>query len=205
MKFYYVAHKFLAVLIRMIFRLKVVGTDNEPLNGSLLVCGNHISMWDPVLIAASMKKRQVRYMAKAELFKIPFVSFLIKSLGAFPVQRGSGDIRAIKITIQHLLNGDCVGIFPQGSRHREVDPRATEIKSGTGMVAFHGKCDVLPIAVVNKKRKMSLFTKTYIVIGKPIKYEELGFTDGNKEQFQRASQIIFDRICDLHDEYFSKL
>ena len=150
MKFYYVAHKALAVVIRTLFRIKVIGLENEPKEGSLLVCGNHISMWDPVMIAASMKKRQVRYMAKAELFKIPVVSFLIKTLGAFPVQRGSGDIRAIKTTIHHLQSGDCVGIFPQGSRHKGVDPRTTEVKSGTGMVAFHGKCDVLPVARVSK-------------------------------------------------------
>ncbi|MBE6623548.1 MAG: 1-acyl-sn-glycerol-3-phosphate acyltransferase, partial [Ruminococcaceae bacterium] len=166
---------------------------------------NHMSLWDPVFMGACLKKRQVRFMAKAEIFKVPFVGMLVKALGAFPVKRGSSDIGAIRNTIELLKNGECVGIFPQGTRHPGVDPRETEVKGGAGMCAYRGKCDVLPVAIVNKHRKMVFFSRNYVVIGKPIKYEELGINEGSKEEFEYASKVIFDRICDLCDEYREKL
>ena len=70
---------------------------------------------------------------------------------------------------------------------------------------IRGKCDVLPVAIVNKHRRMKFFTKNYVIIGKPIKYEELGITDGDKAQFEAASKVIFDRICDMCDEYREKI
>lgn len=204
-KFYRVCHILLALLIKMIFRLRIIGLENEPATGAHLVCANHMSLWDPVFMGACLKKRQVRFMAKAELFNIPFVGILVKALGAFPVKRGGTDITAIRNTIDLLNKGECVGIFPQGTRHPGVDPRETEVKGGAGMCAFRGKCDVLPVAIVNKYRRMKLFTKNYVIIGKPIKYEELGITDGDKAQFEAASRVIFDRICDMCDEYREKI
>ena len=201
-KFYAVCHHFLAALIKILFRVKVIGNENEPLTGGHLVCANHSSLWDPVMLGACLKKRQVKFMAKAELFKIPLLGLFFKALGAFPVARGTGDIKAIKTTIELARNGECVGIFPQGTRCRGVAPRSTTVKSGTGMCAFRSKCDIVPVAIVNKKRKMSFFGKTYVVIGKTIKFEELGFTEGDKAEFENASRIIFDRICDLYDECY---
>ena len=204
-KFYRVCHTLLAMLIRIIFRLKIIGLENEPETGAHLVCANHMSLWDPVFMGACLKKRQVRFMAKAEIFKVPLVGWLVKSLGAFPVKRGASDLGAIRNTIGLLQKGECVGIFPQGTRHPGVDPRETEVKGGAGMCAYRGKCDVLPVAIVNKHRKMVFFTRNYVIIGKPIKYEELGITEGSKEEFEHASKVIFDRICDLCDEYREKL
>lgn len=203
-KFYAVCHHFLAVLIKIIFRVKVIGHENEPETGGHLVCSNHMSLWDPAMLGACLKKRQVRFMAKAEIFKIPLLGLFFKALGAFPVKRGAGDVKAIKTTIELAKSGECVGIFPQGTRCRGVDPRTTEVKGGTGMCAFRAKCDIVPVAIVNKKRKMSFFGKTIIVIGKPIKFDELGFTDGDKMEFENASRIIFDRICDLYEECYSE-
>lgn len=197
MKLYAFLVNLLSGIIRFLFRVEVVGLENEPKEGSLMVCANHISNWDPVIVAVSLKARQVRYMAKSELFRIPGLNVLLKALGAYPVNRGAGDIRAIKHTIEMVKKGDCVGIFPQGTRHIGKDPRETEVKSGTGMCVYHAKCDVLPVAIVTKKRKMVPFSKTYIIIGKPIRYDELMMTDGDKEQFIGASRIIFDRICEL--------
>ncbi|MBE6571650.1 MAG: 1-acyl-sn-glycerol-3-phosphate acyltransferase [Ruminococcaceae bacterium] len=203
-KFYAFCHHCLAVIIKIIFRVKVLGLENEPEKGGHLVCANHSSLWDPAMLGACLKKRQVRFMAKAELFKIPILGFFFKALGAFPVNRKGGDIKAIKTTIELVQNGECVGIFPQGTRCRGVSPRTTTVKGGTGMCAYRGGCDIIPVAIVNKKRKMSFFGKTYVVIGAPIKFDELGFVEGDKTEFERASKIIFDRICDLYDECYSE-
>ncbi len=203
-KFYAFCHHCLAVLIKIIFRVKVIGNENEPMTGGYLVCANHMSLWDPAMLGACLKKRQVKFMAKAEIFKVPLLGGFLKALGAFPVNRGAGDIKAIKTTIELVQNGECVGIFPQGTRCRGKNPRETAVKGGTGMCAFRGKCGVVPVAIVNKKRKMTFFGKTYVIIGKPMAFEELGFTEGDKMEFENASRIIFDRICDLYDECYEE-
>jgi len=204
MKFYTFCQKTIAAYLKFVFRISVNGLENVP-QGAILVCSNHMSMWDPVFLGVCIKTRQVRFMAKQELFKIPVVKTLIKALGAFPVSRGGADIRAIKNTIALLREGESVGVFPQGTRNPGVMPRGTKTRSGAAMCAFHAKCDVLPVAVVNKRIKMTPFCKNHVVIGKPIKFEELGFTDGDKEQFDQATNIIFDRICDLFEEQYEKL
>ncbi|MBR5528198.1 MAG: 1-acyl-sn-glycerol-3-phosphate acyltransferase [Clostridia bacterium] len=204
MKFYTFCQKFVAAYIRAMFRVEVHGHENVP-EGAVLVCANHMSMWDAVFIGACIKTRQVRFMAKQELFKIPVVKGILKALGAFPVSRGAADVRAIKTTIGLLKEGECVGMFPQGTRRPSVMPRKTPIRHGAGMCAFHSKSDILPVAVVNKKIKMVPFIKTHVVIGKPIPYDSLGFTDGDKEQFEKASGMIFDKVCDLFEDAYEKL
>ncbi len=204
MKFYAVCKSALSALVRAMFKIEVIGNENEVESGPLLLCGNHISLWDPVLIAVSLKKRQVRYMAKAELFKIPVLGFIIKSLGAFPVERNGHDTSAVRKCIELLRSGECVGIFPQGTRHTGADARATEVKGGTGMCAYRGKSDILPVAIVAKNARVKLFSKTYVVIGEAIKYEDLGISEGNKDEFLSASKLIHTGICDLIDVWANK-
>lgn len=199
-RFYSFCHHLLAFLVKSIFRIEIIGGENEPENGAYLICANHLSLWDPVTLGACMKKRQVRYMAKSELFRIPILSGIIRALGAFPVDRSGGDVGAIKTTIELLKSGACVGIFPQGTRCRAVDPRTTDVKGGAGMCAFHAKCGVIPVAIVPRAWKMRPFRKTYVIIGEPMDYSALGVTSGDKESFRGASRRIFERICGYSDE-----
>ncbi len=205
MKFYSFCKTALSSILKSLFRVRVIGNENEPENGTLLLCSNHISMWDPLLIAVSLKNRQVRYMGKAELFKIPLLGLVLRTLGAFPVDRNGGDTAAIRKCIELLRSGECVGIFPQGTRHAGVDARNTEVKGGTGMCAYRGKSDILPVSIVTKSARIKPFKKTYIIIGEVIKYEDLGINEGDKEEFLGASQLIHERICDLIDQYKTQL
>ena len=134
-------------------------------------------------------------MAKKELFKIPLLAPLIKALGAYPVDRGGGDVSSIKKTIALVEEGEVVGIFPQGHRHPGVDPRGTEIKHGVGMVAYHTKACILPVFIDNKKMHTAMFRKNHVTFGKPIAFEELAFEAGGRTEYMNASRIIFDRVC----------
>ena len=103
-------------IIRLLFRIKVVNPQNEPPEGGFVVCANHISASDPVVVCYAFKHHQIRYMAKKELFKIPILSSLLRSLGAFPIDRGGSDVGAIKLAVKQVAEGKCVGVFPQGHR-----------------------------------------------------------------------------------------
>ncbi|MBR5308840.1 MAG: 1-acyl-sn-glycerol-3-phosphate acyltransferase [Clostridia bacterium] len=191
--------KFIFKSLRTLFRAELVNADKEP-SGGVLVCSNHLSLVDPIVIVSSFKN-PVCFMAKKELFKIPLVGSIIKLFGAFPVDRGNVDLNAMKKAISLLEDGNMVGMFPQGTRYAGVKPRETDVKSGAGMIVVRAHIDVLPVAVITKNNKFGLFKKNYVVIGDVIKYESFNNPEKTREEFNRISAEIFDKICDLHEKY----
>jgi 1-acyl-sn-glycerol-3-phosphate acyltransferase len=99
------------------FRLERIGSEHLPRSGPLLLAANHRSFLDPFVIG-SLTRRPVYYVAKRELFRKPLQALLLNALGAFPIDRGSGDEDAIATAREILARGDCVVIFPEGTRVR---------------------------------------------------------------------------------------
>ncbi len=197
--FYKFATSVMSGVFKFLFRIKVVGSENENFGGSAIYCANHMSNWDPVIVAC-MTKRPMNFVAKKELFDVPLLKNLLKSLGASPIDRSSNnDILALRTIMGILKNGGNLAMFPQGTRCPGVEPSTTEIKNGISLFAKHSKATVLPIALYTKDYKMRFFKRTYVVIGKPITFEQLNFQDGSREEFDRVSRLIFDEICKLCD------
>jgi len=193
MGFYQTMYAIFARPVRWLYRVKVVGLENVPAEGCILAC-NHTAFSD-VLVVSAAAKRQVRYMAKKELFKIPLLGRLIAALGAYPVNRGGADVGSIKRTIGLLEAGELIGIFPQGTRHGFKDPRQTEIKGGIGMIAYHTHASVLPAFIDNKRGKTGIFRRNTVIFGRKIPYEELGFAEGGTKEYMNVSREIFRQVC----------
>ena len=193
-------HRFICFLfggiVRLIYRIRVIGAENEPEDGNFLVCSNHISAGDPVIITAAMK-HQVCFMGKKELFKIPILSSLLRALGAFPVDRRGGDVGAVKNSIRLLQEGNCVGLFPQGTRQPGKNPRDTEVRNGAAMIAYRANATIVPVYIYRKDNTPRLFRKTTVVIGAPIPFSEFHYDPEAKGEYNRISQEIFDRVCTL--------
>lgn len=198
MKFYSFVYKYLGPFFRWIFRLEIVGSENEPAEGGFLACPNHISNWDVIILAIALR-RPVRFFAKAELFKIPLLKQLVSSLGAFPASRGTADLGALKKTIALLNEGNIVGFFPQGTRHPGEDPRKTEVKHGVAMIAHRSGAPVLPVYISTKNNKILPFRKVKVTLGSLITADELSIEKGGKEEYGRASKYVFGKITDLMD------
>ncbi len=196
MKFYAFARKVVKGFFNFIYRIRIVGTENEPKDAPFIVCSNHISNADVIVLGLGIE-HQLRYMAKAELFKVPLLRHLIRILGAFPIKRGSADVAAIKTCLKLLSEGEVVAVFPQGTRCPGVDVRDTEPKSGVGMIAYRSGVPVLPVYLETRNNKHLIFRRNTVHIGKPITPEEFGFEGGNKNEYERASKLIFDRIVEL--------
>ena len=187
------------VIVRRCMRLHVYGAEKEKTEGPLIVCANHTAMLDVFSLTLTFK-RQLRYLAKKELFKLPLFSQLISALGAFSVDRGANDVGAIKKTLSLLADGEAVGMFPQGTRYRGVDPAETPVKSGVGMMVYRSHADVQPVFIRVKNYKYRFLRRKDVIIGDPIHYEEFGFTNGGKEEYERAAKLVFDRILALRNE-----
>ncbi len=147
-------------LVRLLFPVKILGRENIP-EGAAVVCAPHSSFLDPLLVAIAYgRRRQLHFMAKAELFKIPVLSWFIRLAGAFPVHRGQRDVTSIRTAMRYLRNGERIMMFPEGTRVQEDDKVAA--KTGAVRLAEKMKVPVTPVYVPRKKR---LFGRHHVVIG----------------------------------------
>lgn len=125
-------------------RMKRIGRDHIPRRGPLILASNHRSFLDPFVIG-TLVRRPVYYMAKRELFEKRFQGWVLNALGAFPVDRGTGDSGAMETARAILARGDCVVIFPEGTRTRTGPLKAP--RRGVGRLALETGAPVVPIAV----------------------------------------------------------
>jgi 1-acyl-sn-glycerol-3-phosphate acyltransferase len=196
MSLYKFVKVFFTPIFRILFRVKWSGAENMPKTGGVVLCSNHKSIFDPV-ICGLVIDRSLCFMAKAELFKVPVLGFIIKKLGVFPVRRGAGDREAFKKANEVLLSGEVLALFPEGTRLKEGEiPQ--RFKSGAARFAFKTKSPIVPIAIIAKGH-VRIFKKTVVKVGKVMQYEELGFTDGNDSELRRVSDDIRNHIIELID------
>ncbi len=195
-RFYRFAHKLVAGFFRWIFRVRATGQENIP-EGGCILCINHTQLQDALVIGASIK-RQVRFLGKKELFRIPIVGWLCRSLGAVSVDRGGGDVGAMRTVIALAKEGEITAIFPQGHRYKGVNPLSTPIHSGIGMMAYRANVPVVPVCIKLHKQRYSLFHPTEVIIGKPMSYTDVvPDGEGGMTSFKQASHAFFRAACAL--------
>lgn len=192
-------YSFLRRLGRIIFiplGLKSQGKHNIPSEGPIIVAANHVSIWDPIIVALIIN-RPVNFMAKAELFNYKILGKILEKTYVFPVKRGAADRKAIKKAISILEEGEVLGIFPEGSRNKTGD----EIKAqaGVAMIALKAGAPILPVACVGTKRIFPIgwFSPFEVRIGKPLSLEEFQGKKVNSALLAEVSDLITEEINTL--------
>ena len=176
---------------------KVKNRERCPDKGGLIICANHVSMSDAPRLAC-VEKRQIYFMAKAELFHNKLLAALIRALGAFPVNRGKGDNTAINTAVELLNEDKLLGIFIEGTRSK--DGNLLKPKPGTIMFAAQTNSPIIPVAIATKNGKVRLFQKAIINCGDPIMPEELNIQEGTSLEYRNASRFVMNRISALREE-----
>lgn len=187
-------------IYRLIFNVHIKGKENIPREGGVLLCPNHVAAIDVITVGVA-SPRQITCIAKKELFSIPVLGGLIKALGAVKIDRGGADVGAIKAAVSAIGDGKTVVIFPQGHRCPGVNLASTPLRHGAGLIAYHAKCDIIPVCINVKKGKYGIFRRTEIIFGSPIRYSSLGFSEGGRDEYANATQIVFDEIIRLGTEF----
>ncbi len=183
-------------VIYLLFFPRIIGKKNSKIMGKAVVIANHLSMWDPLLIAVIIR-RQIFWMGKAELFKSRIARLFFKAMKAFPVRRGEGDLAAIRHAFRVLRDGKLFGIFPEGTRIKSND--ISRFEPGTAMIALKNDAPVLPIYI---KGEYKLFRRMKVTIGEPIHLADYVGIKTDTATVEAASRLLENKLNDLRNTMF---
>ena len=147
--FYWLIRALFVPFFLVYLRMQRVGREHLPRSGPLLLASNHRSFLDPFLIG-TLLRRPIYYMAKRELFEKRWQAWALNALGAFPVDRGAGDADALATARAILERGDCVVVFPEGTRVRPGP--LGRAHRGVGRLALETGVPVVPVAVYGSEQ-----------------------------------------------------
>lgn len=187
---FHVAYYVVGFLLDILHPVRVEGLENLPRSGALL-CPNHSSNWDPVLVALKLPvDYRLHIMAKEQLFRNRLFGWVLRQVGAFPVKRGGTDIQSVRTAIQSIRSGDNLLIFPEGTVIRNgvgvLDGKPANAKSGVAVIGVRAGATMVPVFVDGKKRP---FRRTRIIFGKPYTPVYTG-RHGTADEMQKAADEI---------------
>ncbi len=191
-----VSKLFVLPIYKFAFRGNLIGRENIPQNNSFIMVSNHGSLLDPPFLGHALG-RNISFMAKAELFKIPLLGFIIKACGAYPVKRGIVDKNTIQTACKKLSNDNSIGIFIDGTRQK--NGRVNKPKQGAALLAFKNQKLLLPVAIVNSHRLIRfkffipLFSKIVIKVGQPVQPPQ----SSSRDDLNSVTIYLQDKINNL--------
>lgn len=189
--FYSIFSKMVGIYLKVFYKVKINGLHNIPKTGRLIICSNHRGLTDPLLLAAIIP-RDLNYMAKKELFDNKLLGFFIRKLGAFPVDRESSGLTAIKTAIKVLKKDKVFAMFPQGTR--TIDEGNEDVKPGIAMISIKGRSPIIPIHI---DTQYEIFKDININIGKPIYFDEYFDRKISSDEYKTLSKQVLREIYKL--------
>jgi 1-acyl-sn-glycerol-3-phosphate acyltransferase len=193
---YYISRSILWLLFKICFRYEVRYAENIPGKGPFIIASNHLSFLDPAA-AGFITKRQVCFLARADLFNGVLFKRWAQSVGVIPINRGRFDLSAIKGSLARLRKGYIVALFPEGTRSK--DGSIKDPKSGVGFLAVKANVPVVPILIKGSDKAlpahaiMIRFKPVEVRIAKPVAPTMFLQKDGEYD-YQAMSEEIMERI-----------
>jgi 1-acyl-sn-glycerol-3-phosphate acyltransferase len=181
-------------------RLYIEGMDNVPGRGPVLVVGNHVGNAEPPLTGVFIPRLDVYYMAKAELFRRPFLGWLFKRNHTFPVVRNTADRAALRFALRVLAQGHVLLVYPEGTRSWAAEARPPQ--GGAGFIARHSGAPIVPVAswgsekVIPKGAWLPRRADVHLRIGKPFHLPAAG-REGTTLSNQEAAEYMMSRVIEL--------
>ncbi len=189
---YSFARSLVNAVLKPVYRIEVIGRENIPEDGGVLLCSNHIDNLDPPVVGITAP-RPVHFMAKEELFSVPLLGKIVPHLNAFPVKRGMSDREALRKGLGILKDGKVLGLFPEGTRSKTGE--MGKGLAGAGFFALRSEAHVVPCAIIGPYKA---FKKLKVVYGKPI---DMGSIKEKKLNAEQATDLIMGEIQKLINEY----
>ena len=170
-----------------------------------MIIMNHVSFFETIVPTVSMWFRgvHVRPVYKSEFDKNGFLRWILPRIGAIPVDRGTADMKAVKRAVKCMKNGECVLVFPEGTRIKS-DDQEVEIHDGYALMARMAKVCVQPMAVVGARQIMAgklirPFLRVFFKVGDCVEWSEMT-AEGRRERTEEMAQTGMERVYQLRDE-----
>lgn len=189
--FYLFVRGVLRIFLAVFGRMEVLGRENIPATGGLVVAANHTSNLDPIVVGCALD-RKISYLAKEELFRIPVLAWVCRNLEAFPIKRGAGDRGAIRESLKILESGRLFGIFPEGTRSKTGELQVG--KPGAAMIALKANVPILPVALIGTNKFPG---KIKVIIGQPIHFERYYGQKVGREELEEVTSEVMGQIGNL--------
>jgi len=200
---YWMIQHFLRGIFRSLYRVTIIDRHKIPKQGRFIMCCNHLSYVDPVIIA-SYSPRYTYFMAKEELFSVSFLSNLVTYLNAFPLNRNAMDRKSFKTSLNILKYNNILGLFPEGSRSE--DGTVGEGKKGIGLISILSDAPIIPIAIsgsnkiIQKPHKRAYFPKIKVIIGDVIDTKKIAAENDRRDAIQLIVSETMKSIKKLHSK-----
>ncbi|RWZ60249.1 1-acyl-sn-glycerol-3-phosphate acyltransferase [Halobacillus fulvus] len=172
-----------SIIFYPLFRIKVIGRENIPKEGPVIICSNHISNFDPPIVGIT-SNRNIYFMAKEELFKNRVIGGILKRVHAFPIKRGMRDRNALRKGLEVLKEQHALGLFPEGTRQKSGE--VGQGLAGAGFFALRSEAYIVPCAIIGPYQK---FKPLKVVYGKPIDMQSY-------REEKASAQVVTDRIME---------
>ncbi|MCB5744858.1 1-acyl-sn-glycerol-3-phosphate acyltransferase [Intestinibacter bartlettii] len=190
MSFYNFMLKLFSIFSRTFFKFEVIGTENIPSEGNLIIAANHKSNLDPIFVASAVnKKRKMTAIAKEELFKNKILAKILNKVEIIPINRQNPGLGTIKRILKYIKNDYALVMFPEGTRSKTDD--FNNAKAGLSLFATKAKADIVPCTIYSSYK---LFKPAKIYFGKPISLEEYYKQKLTSEDHERISGEVMDII-----------
>lgn len=185
-----------AFLIRILFPITFHNIENVQQDAPAIMISNHNSMLDPVLLAMANKRYHIRFLGKKELNKKPLFKWFFDQLGMIAVDRHNTDMAAIRSCMKVLGEGHVLGVFPEGTRHKEGVME--DLESGIALIALRSKATILPVYLTDKPR---LFRRIHAYCGTSIPVTHLARQGVNKQNCELLLSAITQRYRELVEKH----
>lgn len=186
---YTIVERTLRPILMTVYRVRITGREHVPAKGPCILAANHVSVMDGFFLGIAVT-RQVRFMAKAELHRVPVVKQILEGAGAFPVRRGADAGRAVAAGVALLERGAVVGVFPEGTA---LPDRKTGYKRGAARLALASGAPLVPVCLIGTEHTLEPRThrmrlpRVRIVIGEAI-------TVTRREPTEEAATELTERL-----------
>ena len=190
MSFYNFMLKLFSIFSRTFFKFEVIGAENIPSEGNLIIAANHKSNLDPIFVASAVnKKRKMTAIAKEELFKNKILAKILNKVEIIPINRQNPGLGTIKRILKYIKNDYALVMFPEGTRSKTDD--FNNAKAGLSLFATKAKAEIVPCTIYSSYK---LFNPAKIYFGKPISLEEYSKQKLTSEDHERISGEVMDII-----------
>ena len=194
---YWLLRPLLWIFYKTLYRVKVFGKENVIKKGRNIVVCNHLGKAD-VLAVGALYPDKTTFLAKVEWFESKAFGWILRKLGAIPLDRDKPSLSSIKEGLQVLKDNKRLGIFPEGRRNFETND-LQEIKQGTALFAVKGKSMITPVIIYDR---LKMFKKGYVIVGKPLDFSKYYDVKFNDEVSAECTKIINDAMHELQAELF---